>query len=480
MINHIKNTALHNVYERNLKQEIKHFLDIAIPMLVSFSTEPIMHFFDRLFLSFYKQGEGEVYVSASFSGGLTAFSIFIFFGAIARYSSTLVSQHHGAGKDKECGTITYQSILFALFTYPILFFIAMFFLDDIFAFFNHDAKQQALELQYGQILLLGGIISLLRSGMGGFFNGLGKTKIIMFSAIIGMCLNIPLNYILIFGKLGIPALGIAGAAYATLISTLASLLILCAFYYNKQYHTTYHTRIPLKLNMNYMKKLIKYGFPSGVESSISVGVFSLFILVMSTYGQAVGATVAIVLNLESMIFIPMLGASFATSALAGQYMGRRNIKSTIRIMWISLITNTIFVTALLCVLLFSSNMLIGLFTAEMTNTTLIFTLGKTMLLLIPLYLFFDGISLSVGSVLRGAGDTKGLLIISLIVDILFAITIALFILPQKVSPIQAWFFFIGFAIFLGFGAAIRMLQGKWKHIHIVDYDIDTVVGIDNA
>ena len=468
MTNEVQNIINHNVYERSLKQEIKHFFNIAIPMLVSFSTEPIMHFFDRLFLSLYKAGEGEVYLSASFSGGLTAFTIVVFFSAIAKYSSTLVSQYHGAGKDKECGTITHQSILFSLLIYPIFFIIAMFFLDDLFAFFDHDKTQQILELKYGRILLLGGILMMVRSGIGGFFNGLGKTKIIMYTSIIGMCLNIPLNYIFIFGKFGMPALGIEGAAYATLLSSLAILLMLCAFYYSKKYHAIYRTRIALKFNVHYMKKLIKYGLPSGIESGISIGVFSLFILVMSTYGKEVGAAVTIVLNWEAMIFIPMVGASFATSALAGQYMGRRNIKSTIRIMWIALIANTIFVASLLGVLIFASDILIELFTARMTDTTLIYTLGKTMLLLIPLYLFFDGINLSVGSVLRGAGDTKGVLIISLIIDVLFAIGIAVFILPQRTSPIQAWFFFIGFAMCLGLGTFFSMLQGKWKHIYIVD------------
>ena len=463
----INNTAQH--FDRTLLQEMKFFLARAFPMVISLGTEPIKHFFDRLFLAQYKAGEGDIYLSAGLSSGITVFAVIMFFNALVGYSNTLVAQHYGAKKSDQCGKIVNQAILFSICMIPLLVSIGAFGMEPIFSLFKHDARQFMLEVQYGSILLYGGVFVLLASAINGFFMGVGNTKIVMFASIVSTVINIPLNYIFIYGKLGVPELGMRGAALATVLGSVVHVIIVLLYYRSNYYHHTFRTRVPLfKIDMGYMKKLIKYGLPSGIDSCISVGVFSFFILSMNSYGPIVGSAVSIAINWEAMVFVPLLGASFATTGIIGQYMGNKDIKSTMRVFWIAYVSMVFYV--LLAIVLFLSlpHVLIGIFTDKINNSEEVFRLGTTMLYLVPVYLLFDGTTLMINGVLKGSGDTKGAMVVFIIVDILFAAVSFIFIFTQRVSPITAWWFFVGFAICLAIGSAIRLRQKKWQHIELVD------------
>ncbi len=446
--------------------ELKHFLYITLPMVVSTGTDAVMMFADKFFLSQYSKSSGEAYLNAALIGGITSFVIIAFFLVTAGYSNALVAQYYGARQTKLCARVISQVIFFALMTYPIILFLSVF-VSSFFSFFNHSPLQTQLESSYTRILLFGALFTILRHGIGGFFTGIHKTGIVMVANVVGMLINIPLNYFFIFGKMGFPAMGIAGAAIATIIGWMVSLSILLGAYYSTSIHRKFATRKNMKFDRALLKKLCRFGFPSAIQTVFAMLVFDFFIIVMSSYGEIVGSAVTIAINWDSMFFIPMLGAGFATTAIVGQHMGARNIFETRRAVILSLtVMMTYAVIVAFFMLIFAAPM-VEMFLSKMKNADAVRPMGQTMVRLACVYLLADALNIGMSGVLRGAGDTRAIMIIDIVIQAIFGFSIYVFVISKMLSPIGAWVLFIGYSISLGFGMSLRFFQGRWQHIRVI-------------
>lgn len=449
------------------RSELSHFLAIAVPMVISNATDALMMFVDRLFLAHYGTGSGEAYINAALIGAITSFVSISFFAVIAGYSNALVAQYYGAQKKHMCSKVVSQSVLFAFVVYPLMI-AASFLMPWFFNLFGHSPLQTQLESTYTRVLLLGSVFSVLRAGIGGFFIGIHKTKIVMIANLAGLVINVPLNYVFIFGTGVTPSLGIAGAAIATIISSAVACAILIAYYVAHKTHREFVTRIFPKIDWSIMRRLIRFGLPTGVELVFGLLVFDFFIMAMSSYGESVGAAVTIAINWDSMFFIPMIGAGFATTAVVGQHMGARNIFQARRAVFLSCTVMFVYAVIVGALMIIFSYPLVNMFLENMASKNEVRPLAVIMMRLASLYLLADSLNISIAGALRGAGDTRAVMTIFLIINAIFGAAIFTFAMNRLVSPLGAWLIFVCFAIALGFGMLARFLGGKWQHIVMVD------------
>ena len=136
-----------------------------------------------------------------------------------------------------------------------------------------------------------------------YFSGIGRTKVVMIADVLGMMMNIPLSYVLIFGKLGFPTLGIAGAALGTFISSAFALLLFTLFYLQRENREKYQVLSSFKLDKPILQRYVRLGFPSGLELFLNIAAFNLFLLMFQSYGVAEGASAAIVFNWDILSFV---------------------------------------------------------------------------------------------------------------------------------------------------------------------------------
>ena len=205
---------------------------IAMPMVVSQTCDTVMMFTDRLFLSQLSP----THMAASMSGGLTAFMFMTFFMGLTGYATALVAQYLGSGNEKNCPVVITQALIITLIAYPIM--LACIPIGHwMFEFVGHNEQQLELSIIYFDILMFGTIIGLARNSFNAFFSGIGKTRIVMFSSIAAMVVNVVINYALILGNFGFPVMGIKGAAIGTIIGGLSGLLIVAFGYlmYQREY-----------------------------------------------------------------------------------------------------------------------------------------------------------------------------------------------------------------------------------------------------
>ncbi|MDO5575882.1 MAG: MATE family efflux transporter, partial [Fibrobacter sp.] len=248
-------------------------LGIAIPLFISQASETVMLFTDRLFLS--KLGPEQM--SAAMGGGTVSFLAVTFFIGLIGYSTAMVAQRFGANQSEKCAVITTQALAISFLAYPII--IAFIPLGKIlFTKAGISPEQLKYQIPYFQIIMFGNITVLLRNSLSCFFSGIGKTRVIMVANVACMILNVGINYLLVFGKLGFPQLGVRGAAYGTIISGLASLMILVVAYFHKNNVHKYDVLKSFHLKKGLFKELFHFGYPAGLELFFGQIGFALMII----------------------------------------------------------------------------------------------------------------------------------------------------------------------------------------------------------
>ncbi|MEM9058445.1 MAG: MATE family efflux transporter, partial [Pseudomonadota bacterium] len=203
---------------------------LALPMVVSQGTFALMIFTDRFFMAQIDP----VHMAAALGGGVASFFSFCFFVGLLSYANALAAQYLGAGEPEKCTRVVAQGLLLTALSTPLLIGITLL-VAQLFAAMGHAPAQVELERTYFLILMAGALFTLARVCLSSYFAGIGRTRTVMLCDVFGLVVNVPLCYAMVFGKAGFPALGIVGAGVSTVVATLASLLLFCAYYFAREH-----------------------------------------------------------------------------------------------------------------------------------------------------------------------------------------------------------------------------------------------------
>ena len=189
-----------------------------------------------------------------------------------------------------------------------------------------------LTMPYLDIIAISLIPLIIFQGFKQFSDGLSLTKHAMYATIVGNLINVGLNYVLIFGKLGFPKMGIVGAGVGTLVSRLAMIAIIWTLLKNDKKASAFVTHIRLFiLDSTMMKKIINLGLPSAMQMFFEVAIFTSAIWLSGLLGKNAQAANQIALNLSSMTFMIAMGLSVTAMIRVGNQKGLRNYEELQRI-----------------------------------------------------------------------------------------------------------------------------------------------------
>ena len=294
----------------------RELLSVALPMVVSASTQSMMHVVDRIFLTW----ESKESVAAALPAGILFWSLLSLPMGIVSYMNAFVAQYEGARKPHHVSGSVWQGIYFSIIC-GLLLIIPAFWSRDIFQFIGHDDKIWPLEAICFEWLCYGGLFALLPAAMACFFSGRGQTLVVLLVNASAVLVNVILDWALIFGKGPFPEMGIAGAALAT---NLANVYACCCysfllFRYSVQgpYQFWNYRNFDRKL----FRDLLKFGGPSGLQMFLDVAGFTAFIMIIGWIGPNELAASNIAFNLNTLAFTPVIGVGIAVSTLVGQRIG---------------------------------------------------------------------------------------------------------------------------------------------------------------
>lgn len=443
---------------------LREMITLALPMVISQGCETALIFTDRVFLSRL----GPVPMSAAMAGGLTAFMMMTFFIGLTGYVTALAAQYLGAGRQDGCALVVSQAALLSVLAAPLIL-AARPLAHAYFEFMNLPAPQVAQQRIYFDILLYGAILVLLRTCLSSFFSGVGRTRVVMFSAMTAMVVNIVANYGLIFGKFGLPALGLRGAAYGTLLGSFCGLLVLLATYLGRDNRHEYDVLRALRFDRAVMAKLLRYGSPAGVELFLNLLAFTSMIMIFHGHGLVTAAAVTIVFNWDLVSFVPLLGIQIGVVSLVGRYMGAGRTDIAERATRSGLKMACSYSLVILILFVSLPGALVAVFEPRQPNA--IFTqaapLATSMLRLAAFYVLADAVIVVFSGALRGAGDTFWAMCASVTLHWLLVPVLALFLNVLALPPLAAWLALVAFILIFSGVFYLRYRSGKWKTLALV-------------
>ncbi len=460
-----------NIFKRFWEGEggASEILRIAFPLILSTSAWTIQQTIDRLYLTWYSPEA----IAAALPAGLVNFTIMSIFIGTVGYVSTFVAQYFGAGHPDKIGQALWQSIFLGL----IGGFIVMMFTPlapTIFHSLGHDEAVVKNEIIYFQVLCLGAIPPVLNSALSGFFSGLGRTWPLMWANFIGTGVNILLDYLLIFGNFGFPELGIFGAAIATVIAGLTSLIYYCILIFTPCNEKRYKVVSGRFLNIAILKRLLLYGFPSGIQFFLDIIGISIFLLFVGRFGTASLAASNIAFTINTLAFMPMIGIGFAVSIMVGQYLGANQVQKASLAVRTAFILTFLYMTSIAILYWTIPGVFLHFFSigANPSEFKEIFDVSVVLLKFIAIYCLFDSMTIIFISALKGAGDTLFVMFIGGIMSV-FGIIIPSYLVMIKfqLGLYAGWIVCTAYICALGIAFFLRYLTGKWKTMRVIETNL---------
>lgn len=377
---------------------LRYMFRLAGPVVVATISFTVMQFIDRIMVSRLGTAPLAAILPAGMVAAVPAFCIMgVFIGL-----GTFVSQSFGKNRKSQCGAYFWQAIYMGLVLSLLMLAVCWPFAPEIFQVLGHQDDVAALEVIYFRIMLIAQMALIFVWAGLQFFAGIHRPNIVMYSALVAQVVNVIANYVLIFGKFGFPAMGIAGAAWGTVIGVAVNAAIRMAVLLFGDTRNEFHTaRIPMP-DLRKMGAVLKVGLPAGAEMAVNIGMWGaiLFWLVGKFGSQAQAATSAVI-ACTNLVIVPIAGIKIALTAAVGKSIGsgksRVAVKQTRLCLRLTLIYTGL---AGLGFLLFGRQLM------EMwSGDDKVIQIGTGILIFAAVYQLFQAVRMVYSGALRGAGDT---------------------------------------------------------------------------
>lgn len=311
-----------------LKGTYKEIWQITYPIVLGSLAHSINQLIDTAFLGHSSKTALEAITLTSIY-----YFVFVFIaGGFARGCQVIIARHSGEGNKNKIGIAFDHLIVLAIILSILLMFMFHFATQPILAFVVKSKAIQAEGQTYISMMNYAVFPVVLGFCFNGFYTGIGKTKIISFATLCMAITNIVIGYVLIFGKLGFPALGIKGAGISTAIAdTVLMLVYLIHFSYHKL-HKTYNAFAFRLIKIKQLVIIIKLSAPIVVQNFIAIGSWWYFFLSIEKIGEHELAVSGILKSLFIFIGIPVWSLASTSNTFISNIIGQNRVDDVIPIL----------------------------------------------------------------------------------------------------------------------------------------------------
>jgi MATE family multidrug resistance protein len=328
--------------------------------------------------------------------------IFLFFMGLLNATQPLISGHRGAKQDHKIMPVTWNAIYIALGASVLAFFLLKN-VDPILSLIGLEPSAAEITIGYLDAFVFGIPALLILIALRGLTDGIGNTKVFMVFSILTACFNAPLNYIFIFGKLGVPAMGGVGCGWATAISQWITLFLLLIYINRakafKAFHLWQHRMRPA---LPTIKEILKLGIPIGFTIFVESVMFAVVALLIASLGTEVVAGHQIALNVVSVLFMVPLSLGLALTIRISFLIGANNPRTAKLAGRSSLILVLLIAAVYALLLVLFSEQIAGLYTTEQA----VKDVAILLLAYGAMFQLADVLQVVAISALRGYKDTK--------------------------------------------------------------------------
>lgn len=405
-------------------QKIREILRIGLPIMLGQACVIILAFADNIMIGWHSVDE---LAASSFVNNVMNLFILTELG-FATGMTPMIGADNGTGNIKGIG-ITVKN---GLVTNGIIGGISIILLTIIYFCLDHFGQAPELMPYIKPYFAIIGISTLFALGFNvlkQFTDGICRPMISMTLLMIGNLLNIFGNWVLIYGKLGFPEMGLTGAGISTLVSRALILLVFVVFIFKSKKMNEYARAIKdALLSRGEMKGVFKMGYPVGIQMALESSTFTFAAVMAGWLGVIQLAAHQVVITISQLFFLMMQGLSFAVSILVSNAFGRKDLGS-VREYARKGYFMTLGISATLSALLYCFRyQAAGIF----TDSPEVSAMAVSLFFLLFAYQFGDGLQLCFANVLRGIQDVRPIMYAAFVSYYLIAIPSA-YLLGFKTS-----------------------------------------------
>lgn len=442
----------------------KKILVQAWPLIVANSFWNLQLTIDRIFLGQYS--------TDSLGAAIAVMGLFWVPMALlqqtAAYSMTFVAQYYGAQQMDRIGPSVWHAIYLGV-AGGLLVLILIPFAPAIFSAVGHSPEMQKLEVEYFVALCFSALPTAVVAAVSGFYTGLGKSQMVMWINGVGLIANVIFDYLMIFGNLGFPAMGIGGAGYATALANLVGAAF--GMWVMFRSDTRYAFRKGWQLSRDLCLRYLRYGIPSGLQWALEGLAFTIFLVFVGRMelGDAGLASSGIVVTVMMLAVLPAFGVAQAVSVLVGQHLGEGKPDLAEADTWSGLQVAAMYIVAVASTFLLMPGFYLSWFAApeQAAIWPEVQKMVPILLMFVGCFVCFDSMNLVFSFALKGAGDTR-------------FVTLVALLLPWPLMVIPTWWMadWVG-SVYWAWGAAslfivtqafvflFRFRGGKWKKMSVI-------------
>ena len=324
-------------------------------------------------------------------------------------ATAIVARNFGAGeqgKGNQALALTLVlSLIISIFIAVLIYILA----PSIMAAFGVEKDVYVLSVPYLRIVAFSGLFWGIISVASGALRGAGDVRTPLYIGLVKNIIHVILNYMLIFGKFGLPALGVTGAAIGTTLSALAGVLMYLFLFHSGVLKLSL-SRADFRWDSRRAVSILRLAFPASMEQFILEAGLLIYAKFIVVFGTAALSGYQVGMQVLSLSFIPNMGFSTASATLVGQNLGAARKREAKRAGWICSVFGTISMSAIGFIGLFNAEWISAIFIKD----PVVVGIAATFVWIVAFSQPGMAIYFSLAGALRGAGDTRSPLMVTLL------------------------------------------------------------------
>jgi MATE family multidrug resistance protein len=443
-----------NIHKKNHPAEILRTLQLAVPVMVGMVASFSMNFVDTLMAG--RLPDKEIALAGIATGGAIWSAVLMFVLGVLMALQPIVAHVDGSGDRPEGGAAARQGMWIALgVAVPFVFILLSG--GTLLQWMAVDTEIIPTAVKYMSALTWGVPAMCLLLLLRFFSEGSGYTRLTMYMGLLGVMLNVPLNYVLMFGKLGMPELGAQGCGYSTSIVIWVQLVVM--FFYIRGH--SHFKEFDLFGRWDWpqwalISKLLRIGLPIGtgifVEGSLFVGAA----LLIARLGALPASAHLIAINYSALMFMVPLGLASAVTTRVGNALGRGEPEAARYAGLIGLVIMLFTQTLSASTMLLIPGFIVRIYTDDAAITTI----AVGLLFYSAIFQYADGIQICAAGALRGLKDTVVPMFINILSYLVIGLSVGYYLTFNKeMGPAGMW---IGMIVGLSFGAVLLLGRFLFK------------------
>ena len=443
---------------KTLNYSYSHIWKVAYPILVSLIMEQLLGMTDTAFLG----RVGEVELAASAIAGVYCLAIFVTGFGFGIGSQIIIARRNGEGNYKETGNIFWHGVYFLTGLAIMVIALSELFSPWILSHLIESKEIAEAAMNYVRWRLVGFIFAFVTVMFRAFYIGTTQTKTLTLNSIVMVLSNVLFNWILVFGKLGFPALGIAGSAIGTALAELVSLIFFTVYTITKTDCEKYGLNKRISFRWKKLKSILSISVWTMVQNFFSVSTWFIFFLFVEHLGERSLAVSNLIRSVSGFLWVFVSAFASTCSSLVSNLIGEGHTDSVPRL--IRRVIKLAYIPVLALALLFSlfPKTVISIYTdmPDLVSSSVqsLWVLCFSYIFTCPALICFNAIS--------GTGNTRtalGLEMTALVIYVAFCVTVIAYIQPDVAI---CWFAELVYAIAMLLICGQYLRSNRWKGTRI--------------